>query len=139
MRRAIVVSIIALAPCQAPAELAVEMKLANAGFVMRTANTPHELARIRTIPPRRFVARTRDGVRHYLYADPEGCRCVLIGSEQAMQSYRDMVAPPPEPPGVRELGGGPADVGVDPTRDIIHDQREDADAISAIDILNFRF
>lgn len=132
-------ALLALAATGASAQLAVEMKLANAGFTMRIASTPRELERIRAIPARRFVMRTTNGVRHYLYADPSGCQCVLVGSERAMRSYRDMVAPPPPPPGVRELGGGPTDVGVNPMGEIIHDMHDDLDAVDVGDILHFRF
>src|SRR5919109_909009 len=69
---------------ESPAQLATEMKLDNAGFIMRVAKTPRQMERLRTIPARRMVARTKDGVRHYLYADPEGCQCVMIGNERAM-------------------------------------------------------
>ena len=46
---------------ESPVELATEMKLANAGFVMRVAKSPNQLERLKTIPARRLVARTKDG------------------------------------------------------------------------------
>jgi hypothetical protein len=111
----------------APAQLATEMKLTDAGFVMRIAKSPRQLERLRTIPARRLVARTKDGVRHYLYADPAGCQCVLIGNERAMANYRDMVKPPPLPPGMKDFEGAPSDVGVNPEREIIHEMNADGE------------
>src|SRR5690242_15812631 len=84
----------------AEAQLSTEMKLTDAGFVMRTAKTAKHLERLNSIPARRLVARTQNGVRRYFYADPAGCQCVLVGDERAMANYRDMVKPPPLPPGV---------------------------------------
>jgi hypothetical protein len=111
---------------EAPAQLATEMKLTDAGFIMRIAKTPRQMERLKTIPARRMVARTKDGVRHYYYADPGGCQCVMIGNERAMANYRDMVKPPPLPPGVKDFqGGGPSDTGVNVEREMIHEMDED--------------
>ena len=118
---------LALTATASQAQLGLEMKLSNAGFVMRVANSPRQLERLRTIPARRMVARTKDGVRHYLYADPAGCQCVLIGDERAMRYYRDMVAPPPLPPGVKDFQGAPSDTGVNPEREIIHEMNADGE------------
>ena len=112
---------------ESPAQLGTEMKLTDAGFVMRIAKSPKQLERLKTIPARRLVARTKAGVRHYLYADPAGCQCVLIGDERAMRNYRDMVAPPPLPPGVKDFEGAPSDVGVNPEREIIHEMNADGE------------
>jgi hypothetical protein len=128
-RRAALAGLIflALATTAAQAQLGLEMKLSNAGFVMKVANSPKQLERLRTIPARKLVARTKDGVRHYLYADPDGCKCVLIGNEQAMRSYRDMVAPPPLPPGVKDFEGAPSDTGVNVEREMIHEMNADGE------------
>jgi hypothetical protein len=112
---------------QAPAELATEMKLTDAGFIMRIAKTPRQMERLKTIPARRMVARTKDGVRHYLYADPAGCQCVLIGNERAMANYRDMIKPPPLPPGVKDFEGVPSGGGVNVEREMIHEMNADGE------------
>lgn len=129
---------------ESPAQLGTEMKLTNAGFVMRVAKSPKQLERLRTIPARRMVARTKDGVRHYLYADPAGCQCVLIGDERAMRNYRDMVAPPPLPPGVKDFQGAPSGGGVNVEREMIHEMNADGEPPWEDDIfhagsLNFKF
>jgi hypothetical protein len=80
-----------------------DMKLEDVGFIMRSANTPEQMERLRLLPPRTFVARTKDSRRYYLYADPDYCKCVFLGGEQAMRNYRDLVSPPPQPP----MGVGP--------------------------------
>jgi hypothetical protein len=90
----------------AAAQEATDMRLTSAGFVMRPANTPEALARLRHLPPRKFVARTKpNGVRYFLYADADYCRCVLVGDQRAMNTYRDMVSPPPGLPGVPDSWG----------------------------------
>jgi hypothetical protein len=118
--------VLPLLATESPGQLGAEMKLADAGFVMRIAKTPRQMERLRTIPARRMVARTKDGVRHYLYADPEGCQCVLIGDERAMRNYRDMVKPPPLPPGVKDFQGVPGG-GVNVEREMIHEMNADGE------------
>jgi hypothetical protein len=129
-------ALLAFSTAEPQAQLSTEMKLTSAGFKMRTANTPQELRRLRTIPPRRFVARTKNGVRYYVYADPDGCKCALVGSQQAMNSYRDMIAPPPLPPGVKDFEGAGSDVGVNPEREIVYGMDEDAETLTSSDILH---
>jgi hypothetical protein len=71
---------------------AVDMHLEDVGFVMRAAN-PQQFDRVRTaLPARRFIARNVNGRRYYLYADPDLCKCVFLGDEVAMQSYKDLAA-----------------------------------------------
>jgi hypothetical protein len=128
----------------AEAQLATEMKLDNAGFIMRVAKTPRQMERLKTIPARRMVARTKDGVRHYLYADPAGCQCVMIGNERAMANYRDMVKPPPLPPGMKDFEGVPSGGGVNVEREMIHEMNADGEPPWEDDPfdpvgLNFRF
>lgn len=71
-----------------------DMKLEDAGFKMRIADTAEKMKHARLIPPRKFIARTKDGKRYYLYSDPDFCKCVFVGDEIAMKTYRDMVSPP---------------------------------------------
>ena len=81
-----------------------DMRLEDMGFTMRSANTPEQLARLRLLPPRKFLARTRDGRRYYIYADPDYCRCVFLGNELAMKNYKNLVSPQPQAPMV--IGSG---------------------------------
>ena len=68
-----------------------DMKLEDVGFIMRPANTPAQIERLRLLPPRKFVARSRAGWRYYLYADPDYCKCIFLGDELAMRNYRDLI------------------------------------------------
>jgi hypothetical protein len=74
------------------AQLATDMKLEDAGFKMREANTPQKMARLRAIPPRVMVPHRKNGQLYYVYADPDYCKCAFVGDAAAMQAYRDMVA-----------------------------------------------
>jgi hypothetical protein len=84
-----------------------DMKLEDVGFIMRPATTPAQIERLRLLPPRTFVARSKDGKRYYLYADPDYCKCVFLGNELAMKGYRDLISPPPQPPIPVGPDGGP--------------------------------
>jgi hypothetical protein len=75
-----------------------DMKLEDMGFVMRPAATPAQLDRLRLLPPRTFVARSKNGRRYYLYADPDYCRCVFVGNQLAMNNYHDLASPLPQAP-----------------------------------------
>jgi hypothetical protein len=73
------------------------MKLEDMGFIMRPANTPEQMERLRLLPARKFVARAKGGSRYYLYADPDYCQCVFVGNEFAMKNYRALNAPSSAP------------------------------------------
>jgi hypothetical protein len=75
-----------------------DMKLEDVGFVMRLANAPAQIARLRLLPPRTFIVRSKSGRRYFLYADPDYCKCVFVGNELAMKNYQDMVSPPQQAP-----------------------------------------
>ena len=77
----------------AQAQLATDMKLEDAGFVMRRADTPDKVARLRLIPPRQFVTRTGKSGRYYLWADPDTCKCVFVDDGRALQSYAGINVP----------------------------------------------
>jgi hypothetical protein len=67
-----------------------EQVLAAAGFQMKPADTPAKLAHLQTLTPRTVVRSTRDGQVHYVYADPETCRCLYVGDEQRYQKYQEL-------------------------------------------------
>lgn len=70
---------------------ATDMKLEDAGFIARVADTPAKLARLGAVPARKFIRRVKAGRAYYLYADPDLCKCVYLGSQDAMNNYRAMV------------------------------------------------
>jgi hypothetical protein len=61
----------------APAQQeAIDMHLEDVGFVMRAA-APQQFDRLRSLlPAHRFVGRTIDGRRYYIYSDPDLCKCI---------------------------------------------------------------
>jgi hypothetical protein len=117
----------------ADAQLAADMKLEDAGFVMRNADSAEKLARLRVLPPRQFVSRTGKSGRYYLWADPDTCRCVFVGHERAMQAYRDMRrAGLPQPDNVSPSA-------IAPERMIIRDMDADMGDVPDGDVLDYRF
>ncbi len=59
------------------------------GFVPRYADTPAKMKHLRAIPPDRLITRTRNGRITYLYADPNICRCVYVGTPDAYRTYQN--------------------------------------------------
>jgi hypothetical protein len=59
------------------------------------ANDANAKKALRSLPPHRFVVHNLAGgdVR-YLYAEPQHCVCVFIGTKDAYTSYRDMLNQP---------------------------------------------
>jgi len=52
-----------------------------AGFDKKVADTPERLAHLeRLTPARKLVAHRRDGKLYYVYADPEMCKCLYVGT-----------------------------------------------------------
>jgi hypothetical protein len=106
--RSIVFGLALVAVAQAAAQqpqLGKDMKLEDAGFKMREANTAQKMARLNAIPPYKFVPHRKGAARYYVYADPQ-CRCAFVGDESAMKTYRDMAAPQRGTglPGVGDIG-----------------------------------
>ncbi len=113
---------------------ATDMHLRDAGFIVRVADTPAKIARLRTVPARKFIRRAKAGRSYFMYVDPDTCKCAFLGSEQAMQAYRDMASERLQQPDAMP----PA--GVAPERQIIQDIRGDADEmITEGDILDYEF
>ena len=80
----------ALAGCVS-ANVNTEDLLGQAGFRRLPADSPAKVAHLQTLPPRKLVARTNQGKKYYVYADPEGCKCLYIGSPAEYQSYQRLV------------------------------------------------
>jgi len=115
------------------AQEAIDRRLVDAGFVMRSVDTPKQMEQARRLPQRTIVSRMRDGQRYYLYADTEYCRCVLAGNAPALQAYRDMaLAPVPLP-------GDTAPRAINPENLVVRDMDSDFMDLEPDHILNFRF
>ncbi len=68
-----------------------EEMLAAAGFQMKEAQTPEQLANVRNMPQRKLLPHTKDGQVMYVFADAEVCQCVYVGTEKSYQDYQKMV------------------------------------------------
>ncbi len=89
-----VCGVIALSGCQTIRDHNARSKeemLAAAGFRMKQALTPEQLANIQNMPQRKLVPHTKDGRVMYVYADAKACRCVYVGTEKNYQDYQRMV------------------------------------------------
>jgi len=68
-----------------------ESLLAQAGFLEQSADTPEKISHLQTLPARKFVKRNRDGKTYYVYADPEYCKCLYVGTVQQYAQYRSLL------------------------------------------------
>jgi hypothetical protein len=72
--------------------------LSSAGFRVQVANDSAGKTALHALPPHRFVIhRTGNDVR-YLYAEPNHCVCIFIGTQANYQDYRDILAKPVDQP-----------------------------------------
>jgi hypothetical protein len=72
--------------------------LSSAGFKVNFANDAAGKQALHGLPPHRFVVHNLGGgdVR-YLYAEPQHCVCIFIGTQDAYANYRDMLSQPLQP------------------------------------------
>ena len=73
--------------------------LSSAGFKAHFANDAAGKKALHALPPHRFVIYNLDGgdVR-YLYAEPQHCMCIFIGTKDAYQNYRAILIQPIQQP-----------------------------------------
>lgn len=134
--RAVLFGVVALAIGAgiAQAQLAIDRKLVDAGFTMRSVDTEKQMEQARRLPQRTIVSRGKGAQLHYLYADTEYCKCVLAGNAAALQAYRDMALPPPAFP-----ADATAPRGINPENLVTLDMDSDFMDLEPDHILNFRF
>jgi len=73
--------------------------LSSAGFRVQVANDAAARKAMNALPPHRFVVhRYGNNQVRYLYAEPNHCVCIFIGSQEAYQNYRDILAKPIDQP-----------------------------------------
>jgi hypothetical protein len=60
--------------------------LSSAGFRVQLANDADGRKALRALPPHRFVTHSVGGQTRYLYAEPQHCNCVFIGTQAAYDS-----------------------------------------------------
>jgi hypothetical protein len=67
--------------------------LSSAGFRVQVANDAAARKAMNALPPHRFVVhRYGNSQVRYLYAEPNHCVCIFIGTQEAYQNYRDILA-----------------------------------------------
>ena len=71
--------------------------LSSAGFRIQVANDPAGLKALRALPPHRFVINGSGDTMRYLYAEPERCVCIFVGTQQAYDRYRNLLSQPLKP------------------------------------------
>ena len=73
--------------------------LSSAGFRVQIANDAAAKKAMNALPPHRFVIhRYGNNEVRYLYAEPNHCVCIFIGTQEAYLNYRDILARPIEQP-----------------------------------------
>jgi len=65
--------------------------LSQAGFKTVPANTPQRAEHLQTIAPHKLIQRKKDGKTYYVYADPDYCKCLYVGSDSAYATYKTLV------------------------------------------------
>ena len=72
--------------------------LSSSGFRVQVANDEAGRKALHALPPHRFVIH-RDGSNvRYLFAEPNHCVCIFIGTAANYQNYRDILARPVDQP-----------------------------------------
>src|SRR6202051_5162670 len=71
--------------------------LSSAGFRIQFANDPAGKKVLRMLPAHRFVVNGVGDAVRYLYAEPQHCVCIFVGTQQAYDRYRKILREPPKP------------------------------------------
>jgi hypothetical protein len=92
-------SLFALEPPSKPFLDKNSFYLSSAGFKVHFANDAAGKKALHALPPHRFVIHNLGGgdVR-YLYAEPQHCVCVFVGTKDAYQNYRGILSQPIQQP-----------------------------------------
>jgi hypothetical protein len=92
---AICVSMVALERPSKPFLDKNSFYLSSAGFKVHFANDAAGKKALHAMPPHRFVIHElASGDARYLYAEPQHCVCVFIGTRAAYQIYRGILSQP---------------------------------------------
>ena|ERR1039457_6446759 len=86
-----VLCIVVLAACQIQQNKIIvqhEEDLSVAGFIVRPAITPELQTMLNLLPAYRVVPRIHGGKVRFVYADPNVCDCLYVGSPQAYDLYQ---------------------------------------------------
>ncbi len=80
---------------EAPSKLFLDKNsfyLSSAGFRVQLANDAAGKKALRGLPPHQFVTHSIGGQARYFYAEPQHCNCIFVGTQQAYDSYRNMLS-----------------------------------------------
>ena len=66
--------------------------LSSAGFRIQVANDPAGQKALRMLPAHRFVVNGAGDAVRYLYAEPQHCVCIFVGTQQAYDRYRNLLS-----------------------------------------------
>jgi hypothetical protein len=89
-----------LAAAEAPSPPSLERNsfyLSSAGFRVQVANDAAGQKKLRTLPAHRFVTEGVGDTMRYLYAEPQHCVCIFVGTQQAYDNYRKILSQPLKP------------------------------------------
>ena len=89
-----------LAAAEAPGKPVLERTnfyLSSAGFRIQVANDAAGQKALRALPAHRFVSEGTGNAVRYLYAEPQHCVCIFVGTQQAYDSYRRILSQPVKP------------------------------------------
>jgi hypothetical protein len=71
--------------------------LSSAGFRIQFANDPAGKKALSALPAHRFVTSGAGDAVRYLYAEPQHCVCIFVGTQQAYDRYRYLLNQPLKP------------------------------------------
>jgi uncharacterized protein YdbL (DUF1318 family) len=80
----------ACAAMEANQAVETEQLLAAAGFQIKLAQSPAQLAHVKTLTQHKLVPHEKDGGVYYVYADATTCKCVYWGNEASYQRYQQL-------------------------------------------------
>src|SRR2546422_365003 len=70
---------------------AVEEKLTAAGVQMEGGDKPGKGAGLRACSTRKMTVQRRGAASYYIYADPDVCNCLYVGTEPQYQEYQRLL------------------------------------------------
>jgi hypothetical protein len=89
-----------LAAAEAPSRPSLEQNsfyLSSAGFRVQVANDAIAKKALRALPAHRFVVNGAGDAVRYLYAEPQRCVCIFVGTQKAYDNYRKILSEPLKP------------------------------------------
>ncbi len=82
--------ILAAYPSQQKDIVQHEEDLSIAGFILQTTSSPELQTMLKLLPSNRVVPRIHGGEIRFVYADPDVCHCLYIGSQRAYNLYKQI-------------------------------------------------